>query len=122
MRGRGRGRGPPGHYARPPTQQLSTAVLGDAIRNLTTWTDVDASRAVFAVGNAVFASFFIGRAAVLLLWLAFIASFIVRSPLQVNDMESIVFAARDAATACAGALKAATTAVRERFFQLPSPP
>ena len=51
--------------------------MGDMVRNLTTWEDVDASRMVFAVGNAAFAAFFLGKSAVFLLWLAFVAAFLV---------------------------------------------
>ena len=89
--------------------------MGDVIRNLTAWKDVDASRAAFVVGNAVFASFFIGKKAVLLLWVAFIAMFVVRSPLQLDNPEALTMAAREAASACVEALKAATAAVRERL-------
>lgn len=119
-RGRGRGRGSPGYYSRPSPQPLNTELMGDVIRNLTTWQDVDASRAAFVVGNAVFASFFIGRKAVLLLWLAFIATFIMRSPLQLDNMESIAAAAREAVSACAEVVKAATAAVRERLSPAPA--
>ena len=59
----------------PPTAQLDTERVGTAIRNLTQWTDLHASGTAFAVGNAAFAMVFIGRRAVLLLWLAFIAAF-----------------------------------------------
>jgi hypothetical protein len=55
-RGRGRGYVP----RRPLTAiTLDTVVFGEAVRNLTSWEDPDASKVVFAVGNAVFAAWLV---------------------------------------------------------------
>ena len=53
-----------------------TAVAGELVRNLTTWADVDASRVVFTVGNCLFASAFLGKTAIMFLWIAFLAAFL----------------------------------------------
>ena len=74
-RGRGRGRGPRRPLA--PRRPLDTATIGSLVRNLTSWQDAHASGAVFAAGNAVFVLLAFGRSALLLLWLAFIAAFVV---------------------------------------------
>ena len=47
------------------------------MRNLTSWEDPDASRLVFAVGNALFAFVLFGRVAIVMLWLSFIGAFTV---------------------------------------------
>ena len=69
----------------------------------------------------IFLAFFLGKKALLLLWMGFIAAFVVKSPLKFDqiDVEALTAAAREALHACAGALKAATVAVRERLA--PSP-
>ena len=74
-RGRGRGRGPRRPLA--PRLPLDTVTIGSLVRNLTSWQGAHASGAVFAAGNAVFVLLAFGRSALLLLWLAFIAAFVV---------------------------------------------
>lgn len=110
-RGRGRGRGPS-----PQTAiVVNTHVIGEAVRNLTTWKDVSASALVFAVGNAAFASLFIGKTAMLLLWLAFLAGFLL--PLRDVDASDAFGVATDALHSAVNGLKSLLAAVRERYAQ-----
>lgn len=64
---------------------LDTKRMGDAVRNLTRWEDVHASGTAFAVGNALFAMVFLGRRALMLLWLAFVTAFIAPKRLDMWD-------------------------------------
>ena len=75
--------------ASKPQKVIDTAVAGEVIRNLTTWTDVDASRVAFAVGNALFAACFIGRKAIFVLWLAFLAAFL-KAPMNTGELQEYV--------------------------------
>ena len=106
------------------TVSVDTAALGEVVRNLTTWEDASATGFVFAVGNAAFAAFFIGRRVIFLLWLAFVAAFVLPLRERADALDTLPFA--DALHAASEALHAATTAakglitvVRERFLPLP---
>ena len=54
--GRGRGRGRGMHHYSAARKVVDTAVVGEVMRNLTSWEDVDTSRVAFAVGNTLFAA------------------------------------------------------------------
>ena len=91
--------------------------MGEAVRNLTSWRDVSASTVVFAIGNAAFAAFFIGKRAVLLLWLAFMAAFLwpLRDANAGDAARDGLAAVTEGLHAATDALKAVFAAVRERF-------
>ena len=93
---------------------LDTTQIGDCFRNLTTWDDPTASRLAFAIGNACFASFFIGRRAVALLWFAFVVTFLL--PLC-DNLQSVLegMPMGEMLGDLLGALRAGYTMVRERF-------
>jgi len=44
------------HHYSAARKVVDTAVVGEVMRNLTSWEDVDASRVAFAVGNTLFAA------------------------------------------------------------------
>ena len=96
-------------------------MVGNVWRNLTSWEDADATRLAFIAGNTAFAAFFFGRAAVLLLWLAFIAAFLLPLREHVDALQglpqvgSIVDAAAKALVAIRSSILFAVEALRERF-------
>ena len=92
---------------------IDTAQLGQAVRNLTHWKDMSASGVVFAIGNALFASVFFGRRAIFVLWLAFLAAFLLplrdaSAGIDLSDLTSMAADALDG-------LKDVFTSIRERF-------
>jgi hypothetical protein len=44
------------HHYSAARKVVDTAVVGEVMRNLTSWEDVDTSRVAFAVGNTLFAA------------------------------------------------------------------
>ena len=85
-RGRGRGRGGRGR-GRIAAIYVDTAVIGKACRNLTNWEDPAASKLAFAVGNAAFLAYFVGPKAIFMLWIAFLAAFLLPLRDRVDVLE-----------------------------------
>jgi len=110
-RGRGRGYVP----RRPLTAiTLDTVVFGEAVRNLTSWEDPDASKVVFAVGNAVFAACVFGlRRAAAALWLAFLIAFLMPLRDKLDALEVPLLA--DALQAVGSALASGVEMLRARL-------
>ena len=120
--GRGRGRGPARSQQQVRQIQISTADMGTAVRNLTHWEDTHASAAVFAVGNAAFIMVLLGKRALVMLWLAFIAAFVAPKRRELQDwaqdsavITDIMDAVSSAGSSAAAFIAKAVVGVRARI-------
>ncbi len=99
---------------------MDTAVLGEAYRNVTSWQDPDVSRAAFAIGNALFAAVFFGRSTILLLWMAFVAAFVVPKRHQLLEWAADV-QVTDLLVSTREALAGTLALLRERLAAMRAP-
>jgi type IV secretory pathway component VirB8 len=113
---------------RPRAPPLDVSSLASSFKRLTTWQDPSASRTAFALGNVAFIAILMGKKAIVLLWIAWIAAFVLPVKEEVglflqdlkNDSRVAVARehAQEAMVVVAKCFKSALLAMRERF----SPP
>ena len=119
-RGAGRGRGGRGRGPASQVKAIDTVQLAAVYKNLTNWEEPELSRAVFVLGNGLFAALFFGRKAIFCLWFAFLAAFALPKRQELTEyiqdlqLQEVLENAREVVMGAAAVIRERLAAARGR--------